>query len=261
MATIISNEKLERHNVDKYNFKVLSMQSSKQQKEEFSGYTKDNHPSMRATDHQGSENEMSPSSKDSLIESLMQKTDEMSSNFIKLQMKLEAKEEEFAQKLQKEKEEAYQKGLADAKEQLKTELEAKETQSIEQLSLSVKKLDESAAEFTQALEKIKKELIGAALDIAHEVVAKEVSHFGEEIAYKLSSELIEELQDASKITVKVNPKHHGYISEKLGILENVNVVSDSAISEGGVIVMSDAGNKDAQIEKRFERVKKAALGL
>jgi len=45
----------------------------------------------------------------------------------------------------------------------------------------------------------------------------------------------------------------------LGTLEHVNVVADSAVSEGGVVVISDAGNIDAQISKRFQRVKKAAL--
>ena len=260
MATIISNDKLERHNVDKYNFKVLSMhQNSSQSQEDFSGYTKDHHPSQRVTDKDG--NEMSSSSKDTLIESLMQKTDEMSSNFIKLQMKLETKEEEFTQKLEKAKEEAYNKGLSDAKEQLTSQAQTQESGAIEQLSTSIKTLEESAKAYESALESIKNELVVAAIDIAQEVLSKEITQNAEQIAYKLAKDLIEELQEASKITLKVNPKHHGYISEKLGITEKVSVVSDSAISEGGVIVMSDVGNKDAQISKRFERVKKVALGV
>ena len=67
------------------------------------------------------------------------------------------------------------------------------------------------------------------------------------------------MQGASKIVLKVNPKDHSVLSQHYEKLENITVVSDKAISEGGVVVMSDAGNVDAQIEKRFERVKKAAL--
>ena len=67
------------------------------------------------------------------------------------------------------------------------------------------------------------------------------------------------MQSASKITLKVNPKDHGEISQRVGSLEHVEVISDSAVSEGGVIALSDAGNIDAQISKRFERVKRAAL--
>jgi len=55
------------------------------------------------------------------------------------------------------------------------------------------------------------------------------------------------------------PKNHAYISEHLGKLEHITVLADSAVNEGGVVVISDAGNIDAQISKRFERVKKAAL--
>ena len=42
-------------------------------------------------------------------------------------------------------------------------------------------------------------------------------------------------------------------------LERVEIVADSAVSNGGVIAISDAGNVDAQISKRFERVKKTVL--
>jgi len=49
---------------------------------------------------------ISQNSKDALIESLMKKTDEMSSNFIKLQMKLEDKELEYEVQLKKAKEES-----------------------------------------------------------------------------------------------------------------------------------------------------------
>ena len=87
----------------------------------------------------------------------------------------------------------------------------------------------------------------------------ELNDNSKEVAKVLSDELIKELQSASKVTLKVNPKDHGAISEHVGSLEHIEVVSDSAISEGGVIAISDAGNIDAEISKRFERVKKAVL--
>ncbi|MDD3059521.1 MAG: FliH/SctL family protein [Sulfurimonas sp.] len=97
------------------------------------------------------------------------------------------------------------------------------------------------------------------MDIAKEVIHVEVGTNSSEIAKKLSEERIKELQSASKITLRVNPKDHGALSEKVGSLEHISVLSDSAVSIGGVIAMSDAGNIDAQISKRFERLKKAAL--
>ena len=258
MATIISNSELESHHVNKYNFKIIGSTEAKES-------TNQKEDSMRAKsiEHQKitdvDSSSLSSSSKESLIESLMQKTDEMSSNFIKLQMKLEAKEEEYLKNLEKAKEEAFAEGLVAGVAKANKELAQSSSKAIEQFADSVKKLEASAEEFETALEAIKNQLIAAALDISYEVIKVELHDNSNEVAQKLSEDLLKDLQGASKVTIKVNPANHGAISEKTGNLENVVVVSDSAISEGGVIVVSDAGNIDSQIQKRFERVKHAAL--
>lgn len=267
MATVISNEKLLKHAVEKYNFKVLAIGGSSLDDENMvekptsnlveapPEFTKEQNPQRRDED----KNEMSSSSKDSLIESLLKKTDEMSSNFIKLQMKQEALEEEHKVELQKIKEESYNEGLEAGKLQANQENQANYSEGLTQFSSSVATLENSAKEYESALEGIKGELITAALDISKEVINIELNESSQNIANVLSSELIKELQGASKITLKVNPKDHGYISEHVGSLAHIEVISDSAVSEGGVIAISDVGNIDSQISKRFERVKKAAL--
>ncbi len=255
MATVISNDSIERHNVNKYNFKVIAFGAKEEE-------TKDE-PTVsvepQLADEKIDSSALSSGTKDSLIESLMKKTDEMTSNFIKLQMKLEEKEAEFSEKLQKGKEEAYQEGLEAGVKHAQEELEKNIQSSMDLYASSIQKLEESANEFKSSIESLKSELVLAALDVAKEVVKVEVSEHSSEIAKVLSEELIKDLQGASKITLKVNPKDHSVISQHLGNLENITIISDSAISEGGVIVLSDAGNIDAQIQKRFERVKKAAL--
>ncbi len=258
MATVISNEKLDKHNVNPYNFKVLVNDTVlKKESVGEEKFTADSNPRARVTDVDASA--LSTSSKDSLIESLMQKTDEMSSNFIKLQMKLESKESEFEESLKKAKEESFNEGVQAGIAQEKENLEKNSANNLNLFAASVVKLEESAKEFESALEGIKKDLISAALDISQEVVKVELSSNSNEIAKVLSDELIKELQSASNITLKVNPKNHGALSEHIGSVDHITIVSDSAVSEGGVIVMSDAGNIDAQISKRFERVKQAAL--
>ncbi len=263
MATVIASDSVAMHNVNKYNFKIIALGSNGDDEDEVkhsnpvSNYTQENNPKARASDIDSSE--LSSSSRESLIESLMKKTDEMSSNFIKLQMKLEAKEEECKLELEKAKEEAFSEGIKAGKAKAIEDGDVNITDAIKQFSLSVKKLEGSADEFKVALESIKENLVTAALDISKEVVSVELSENSNKVAKVLSSELIKELQSASKITLKVNPKNHGAISEHVGSLEHIEVVSDSAISEGGVIAISDAGNIDAEISKRFERVKKAVL--
>ena len=261
MATVISNEMILRHNVDKYSFKVLPFGKNADDKEMKSSEIVQNTENERvsARESEVDSSSMSKSSKDSLIESLMKKTDEMSSNFIKLQMKMEANEEEYKQGLKRVEQEAFAKGVEAGKEELSRSEEDSLKARIEQFASSVTTLEKEAKIFDKALEGIKSELISAALDISKEVIGVELGNSSQEIAKVLSTELIKELQRASKITLKVNPKDHGYISEKLGSMEHVEIVSDSAVNLGGVIAISDAGNIDAQISKRFERVKKAAL--
>ena len=259
MATVISNNSIANHSVNKYNFKVIASgaQNNEEERVEQVSFSQEKHPGLRASDVDSSA--LSNKSKESLIESLMKKTDEMSSNFIKLQMKLESKEEEYKLELQKAKEESFAEGLEAGKAKAIQDGDVNVSDAIKLFSQSVKKLDNSALEFESALESIKKELISAALDIAKEVVNVEVGENSAKIAKVLASELIKELQSASKITLKVNPMDHGIISEHVGSLKHVEVVSDSAISKGGVVAISDACNIDAEISKRFERVKKAAL--
>ncbi|PHQ64931.1 MAG: flagellar assembly protein FliH [Sulfurimonas sp.] len=259
MATVISSDKLSKHTIDKYTFKVLAFggTSNEEEDSEKSTLTKDDNPGLRESDIDSSA--MSKSSKDSLIESLMKKTDEMSSNFIKLQMKLEAMSEEHVAELEKVKAESFNEGIQEGKDQASRDEEASMANGLAQFSASVATLDSRAHDYERALEGIKSELISAALDISKEVINIELNESSTAIAEVLSNELIKELQSASKVTLKVNPKNHGEISQRIGSLEHVNIVSDSAVSEGGVIAISDAGNIDAQISKRFERVKRAAL--
>ena len=262
MATVISNEKVGRHTVDKYSFKVLSVANHEHDEDASSSTISSSRAQREESGMRPAEvdsSAMSQSSKDALIESLMKKTDDMSSNFIKLQMKLEAMEEEHKQEIEKIKEQSFNEGIEAAKVQFTQEGEANASNAMDQFASSVSTLESSAKEYESALEGIKENLITAALDIAKEVVNIELNESAREIAGVLSNELIKELQSASKITLKVNPNDHGFISQKVGSLEHVEVLSDKAVSQGGVIAMSDAGNIDAQISKRFERVKRAAL--
>ncbi|MBD3796730.1 MAG: flagellar assembly protein FliH [Campylobacterales bacterium] len=255
MATVIPSEEVQRHNVNKYNFKVIAFGTKEEDHKEEATVSIE----PRLSEEKVDSSALSSSTKDSLIESLMKKTDEMSSNFIKLQMKLESKEEEFALELQKAKEAAFEEGLQTGAKSTHEALDKNIQTTLELYASSIKKLEEGANEFKTSIDSLKNELVLAALDIAKEVIKVEVSQNSSAIAEVLSKELIKDLQDASKIILKVNPKDHSVISQNLGVMENVTVLSDAAISEGGVVVLSDAGNIDAQIQKRFERVKKVAL--
>ncbi|MBN2782480.1 MAG: flagellar assembly protein FliH [Campylobacterales bacterium] len=264
MAKVISSSNIDKYNVGRYHFKVLSSDDGDdtshppQEMEKLQPITPVVQPAPVA-EPQVDSSAISQKSRDALIESLMKKTDEMSSNFIKLQMKLESKEEEYKLEIQKAKEEAYAQGVAAGVEQSKNDFGAEMGSKLMQYSESVLRLDNTAKEFERSLEGIKGSLISAAIDIATEVIRVELGENSSKVATILSEELIKELQNASKVTLKVNPEDHLELVRSVGKLENVDIVSDNAVSKGGVIALSEVGNIDSQIHKRFERVKKAAL--
>ncbi len=271
MAEVISGDKISRHNVDKYSFKVLAIGGGKKPNlKAFGKEQKEQAPTQEASAttttqtpepdlQEQPESKEQKSSKDSIIESLLKKTDEMSSNFIKLQMKLESMQEEHKQELEQIKESAFAEGVAKGKEEAQKECEERYSQTLNLFADSISKLEQKASEYNSSLESVKKELTAAAIDIAKEVVEIELSENSNKVAEALASSLIEELQNAAEITLKVNPKDFTYLSQKFAELKNVKIVADAAVSAGGVIAISDIENIDAEIPKRFERVKRVIL--
>lgn len=267
MDAVISQDTTNGHIINKYNFKVLSsdaLSASKPTDDGFvpasAGKEVDTSENLTPKTEEASIEEISKSSKDELIESLLQKTDEMSSNFIKMQMKLESKEDEYKLAIEAAKKEAFEEGREAGVKEAEETLKSEQNALMQQYSKSIETLNTSSKEFVSSIEGIKEELIHAAIDIAKEVILVETSQRGNEIASLLAGELISEIQGSSAVTIKVNPKDKVAVEESLGDLENVKVLSDNAVSNGGVIILSDAGNIDGEIMKRYERVKDAALG-
>jgi len=269
METVISEKQTSGHIINKYNFKVLSTDVNLQNKvlpkdEEFvSGVSAQEEPVSKELEEipqEESPNILSKSSKDELIESLLGKTDEMSSNFIKMQMKLESKEQEYKLALEAAKTEAFEEGKEAGMKEAEEIVQSEHASLMQQFASSVETLDKSTKEFSTSIESIKEELIHAAIDIAKEVIMVETSENGNLIASTLAQSLIAEIQSSSEVTIKVNPNDKLGIEQALGTLENVKIISDNAVSNGGVVILSDAGNIDGDIMKRYERVKNAALG-
>lgn len=264
MEVVINESISGRHTIDKYKFKVFSSGSSSDDEhtKSFAEQQLEEQPvAQRVEEAPASESkpQPSPSHRDELVESLLKKTDDVTSNFIKMQMKIEEMEQQHKAALEAARQEAYESGVQDGRNALQKEVDDANENGLQQFAESVKKLETTAEHYMQAVGKIESELTLAAIDIAKEVIAIEVSEQGSEIAKKLASSLIKELQGAAKVTLKVNPADHGEISQHVGTLSHVNVVSDKAISRGGVIAISDAGNIDSEVMKRFERIKQAAL--
>lgn len=258
METLITTEKIFKHSVDKYQFKEFSDDGLVHSN---IAKSTDNHDSFQSVPTTTIEefNGIELTNGNELAEFLLKKTDEMASSFIKLQMKLESQEQEFKKKLEIERKESYQKGRLEVKKEIDSKLEANKIVVIEEFLESIKLLEKSSNEYKLALESIKKKILESTLDIVQEVIKVELSSNSSKVAYTLAHELIKDLQNASKIKLKVNPNDYKLLLEKIETLGNVEIISDEEVTRGGVVAISDVGNIDAQISNRYERVKQAVL--
>ena len=189
------------------------------------------------------------------VEELLKKTDELSSNIIKLQMQIENQESEFAKRLEAEIARAKEDGKNEGIAQTNAANEAKIKELEAKFSASAAKLDEQYVKFDEFLKKSEEELGQTAIKIAKEVIEKEVSSASSQIAHHLANSLIKELSDVKNIEIRVNPEDSDYLKEQFSKNERVKVSADDAISKGGVVIISEGGNIDATMQTRLEKLK------
>lgn len=194
-----------------------------------------------------------------MVADLVKKVEEFGGSVIKLQMQLESQEREFKARLEEEKKRAYEDGLKAGEKgvenRLVDEIEAHKAQMID----SITKLDSQIEKVGSYAASLEKELSSIAVEIASEVIAKEVREDGAKVAELLAKELLKEVKEANAITIKIHPELASDLSKKFASESNIKVVADRAVAYGGVVLLSDAGNIDAQIQNRFLAVKNGIL--
>ena len=283
METVIPPEKLDGHVVQKYQFKVLSGESKPQSEEANDGGVKpyifgelepfeteeppfsqnmesEPEPVESPEAEKPAEGEEVASRPDPVMEEMLKKADELSSQLVKMQMELEKQQREFEERLAQMHESAFAEGLEEGKKQCSETLSKEMEEQKARLAASIEALEESRKRFERKIDTIEEELIETALDLAKEVVIKEVRSDSKEVALRLARLLLTEVKEASKVTLKVHPDDHDYLKSRLEPSESLEIVPDPAVGQGGVVILSDVGNIDGEIMHRFERIKEAVFG-
>ncbi|AQW83532.1 flagellar assembly protein FliH [Campylobacter pinnipediorum] len=268
-SSVITNEIANKHFVENYRFKVLGSDMSNE-KDKISHEqktlpasedenTKNIEPKQNNINQQNIQSYEAQNKSSNFdagfVEELLKKTDELSSNMIKLQMQIENQESEFAKRLETEvaraKEDGKNEGIAESNSAFDTklkELNDKFNASIEKLAVKFNELDEFILKNEQ-------DLAETSISIAKEVIGSEVEQKSEKIAYAVTKNLLQDIKDAKNITLRVNPDDGEYL--KNAFLENshIKIELDDAISKGGVVIINELGNIDATLETRIEKLK------
>lgn len=261
---IIGQERVKNHDITKYEFKTITPEMMESSKEIANNVT----PSAEAQQQDaGQESQKNieveltkiANLEQELVDRLLQKADELSSSLAKLQIQFEKLQAESEQRISSAKDEGYKDGYREAEEKAKGDLFAEVNAQKKALVDSIITLENALKTSQKHLEELEKELSAISVDIAKEVIVSEVSENSQKIALNLTRELLASIMDATDIKIKVNPSDYLFLKEQLKDNAKVEIISDSAVSLGGVVIVSDKGNIDGTIMSRYKNLKQSVL--
>lgn len=249
---LIQQNNKDNHNIQKYQFK--SLESTGSVDESFTESVENSAPqdsaSVAVQPIQSLERE--------LIERLLQKTDELSSSLAKMQIQMEKQQLDMEERLNITKNDAYKDGFREGEEKTKMTLEAEVTKEKQALMNAVIALDNNLQNSVKRLDEFEKELAQIAIDIAKEVVAKEIEENSAKVAQSLANTLIGSIKDVTEVCLRVNPLDYSYLRENMD-LKNITLQTDDNIQKGGAVITSPSGNIDGNIMMRFKLLKQRVL--
>ncbi len=246
----------ENHNIQKYQFKTID------KNEINTNYDLPNETIDTIQNQEsavgGAVESVNNSLEKELIEKLLQKTDELSSSLAKMQIQVEKQQLDLEDRLALTKSDSYKEGLRDGEQKIKNEMLEEIQKEKQALINAVINLEKSLRKSEERMQELEKELAQIAVDIAKEVIIKEVEENNQEVALTLAKSLIGSVKDATKIQLRVNTLDYPYLRENLD-LKNIQLEADDNIAKGGVVISCSSGNIDGNILSRFKILKQNIL--
>lgn len=245
-TSVISYAQLSGHDMKKYEFKKINHNEVIQKEENLSNQYNPSQPQISM---------IQSSLEKELIEKLLSKSDDLSNTLNSFQEQFEKLQVQSQEREKIAREEGYKEGEMKAKLSINDEFEKER----EKITKSVVVLNETIENIKSQIVKLESELSTIALDIAKEVIIKEVENSSAQIALSISRELLQEMSSNLNIILKVNPLDFDFINNSLGTKENIKIKSDDAIAKGGIVIISDNGNVDGSVMSRYRLLKQSVL--
>ena len=154
---------------------------------------------------------------------------------------------------------AYQHGYTEGEKKTQEDFQKEIEDQKEKMIFAIQKLQESAIEFQKQIEGISQDLNIIALDLAKEVILKEVDENHRDIALLIANELLEPLRTNAEVTIKANPLDLPFLQEKISQDSKITFEADPLVAKGGVMIASALGSFDGSILARYKNLKRSIL--
>ncbi|WP_044417502.1 FliH/SctL family protein [Halarcobacter anaerophilus] len=119
-----------------------------------------------------------------------------------------------------------------------------------QVVQAIKDLKHYANFFEQATFQMESKLLKTSIAIAQKIIAIEIGENSSKIAKETIFHLLDKIKSASKIQIHLNPKDYELLKNELNLENHIELVEDINVTAGGVVIASDLGNFDGNIEAK-----------
>ena len=115
---------------------------------------------------------------------------------------------------------------------------------------AIKDLKNYASFFEQATFQLESKILKTSMAIAKKIITIEIGENSSLIAKETISHLLNKVKTASKIQIHLNPKDYLVLKDQLKFDSYIELHEDINVTAGGVVIASDLGNFDGNIEAK-----------
>ena len=119
-----------------------------------------------------------------------------------------------------------------------------------QVVQAIRDLKHYAAFFEQATFQMETKLLKTSISIAQKIISIEVGENSSKIAKQTITHLLDKIKTASKVQIHLNPKDYEILKAQLTLEPFIELHQDANVTAGGVVIASDLGNFDGNIEAK-----------
>lgn len=119
-----------------------------------------------------------------------------------------------------------------------------------QVVQAIRDLKHYAAFFEQATFQMETKLLRTSISIAKKIISIEIGENSSKIAKQTITHLLEKIKTASKVQIHLNPKDYEVLKNQLTLEPFIELHQDANVTAGGVVIASDLGNFDGNIEAK-----------
>lgn len=123
-----------------------------------------------------------------------------------------------------------------------------------QIIQALKDLKNYATFFEQATFQLETKILKTSMSIAKKIIGVEVGEQSANIAKVTIENILNKIKTASKITIHLNPKDYLVLKNELNLESFIQIQEDPNVTAGGVVIASDLGNFDGNIEAKVQTI-------